>query len=265
MYATTARLVDRLSSGTYDADVLGWASPVPFFGRLEHATVATIGINPSNREFVDSTGSELGEADRRLPTLASLGIEAWSAASASDVRRIARSCHGYFEANPYRLWFDVLDRMLRFGGASYYSDSFACHLDLVPFATSVKWGALNKGTTRALVIEGVRTMAELLRDSSIGLIILNGRAVVSAFEALAETTLKASDVGDWTLPRKQGRGVQGSSYTGSIRSMAGVDFDHTIRVFGYNHNLQSSFGVTNQVVRRIGARVGEEIARYQTR
>lgn len=52
---------------------------------------------------------------------------------------------------------------------------------------------------------------------------------------------------EWILPRKVGGGVLGFAYEGSIRSLGNTDFDRTITVLGYNHNIQSSFGVTKEV------------------
>lgn len=241
-------------------DVLSWACPVPFFGEIRSSQVATVGINPSNREFVDAAGLELVAASRRLPTLGSLSISRWSDATGADVREVARSCEKYFSNNPYRLWFGVLERMLNSGGASYYSGRRACHIDLVAFATTNKWGELGREAQRALVEQGRRAMAELIRDSPIRVLVLNGRSVVREFEAFADMQLAAKVEESWTLPRATGRGVPGVSYGGTISAIGDVHLEHPVTIFGYNHNLQSSFGVTSSVMRRIGDRVGETVA-----
>ena len=36
--------------------VIPWAAPILLFGNLYQARVATLGLNPSNREFVDVAG-----------------------------------------------------------------------------------------------------------------------------------------------------------------------------------------------------------------
>ncbi len=41
------------------SDTISWASPVPSFGNISRSNIATLGINPSNREFVDENGHEL--------------------------------------------------------------------------------------------------------------------------------------------------------------------------------------------------------------
>src|SRR2546422_2502451 len=53
-------LIDRLDSTAIVAtDVIRWGCPVPAFGDLTCSQVATLGLNPSNREFVDDFGQEL--------------------------------------------------------------------------------------------------------------------------------------------------------------------------------------------------------------
>jgi hypothetical protein len=71
--------------------------------------------------------------------------------------------------------------------------------------------------------------------------------------------LTVTPVEDWTLPRASGSGIIGLKYSGSLTSIAGIELDRSIKVIGYNHNLQSSFGVTNAVVRRIAKEVGETV------
>lgn len=140
------------------------------------------------------------------------GEQPWSDASGVHVRGISRSCLRYFSNNPYRQWFDVLDRMLVAGGASYYEALGmyrSCHIDLVAFATREKWGVLPGALRRSLVEQGRRTVAELLCDSPVQVLVLNGRSVVNAFEAFAQTSLTPSSVEDWTLPRSSGRGIRG--------------------------------------------------------
>lgn len=262
MYSALTQLIEYLDSDALDPAVIKWASPVPYFGSIGDSVVATVGINPSNREFADLTGNELKDHGRRLPTLLSLGADTWSDVTGADIVRIARACDTYFETNPYRQWFDVLERLLSAGGASMYAraDTWrACHLDLVAFATSTKWGALPPQTREVLVDRGRQAMATVIRDSGIRLLVLNGRSVVREFEAFAQAQLSVEPVADWSLPRVSGGNVPGLLFTGSVSEIDGVVLDREIQVLGYNHNLQSSFGVTGAVSRSIGERVGAAI------
>lgn len=259
MYSAMAQLVDELDC-TIEPEIVKWACPVPFFGRITEATVATVGINPSNREFVGSDGAELVGDGQRLPTLSSLFLESWSGANGGHIRTLTRACSAYFERNPYRLWFDVLDRMLRLGGFSYYNGNSAAHVDLVAYATGPKWGALPPPLKSRLIARGRKTLAEVIRDSPVKLLVLNGRSVVDEFVVSARVDLSATRMPEWTLPRASGAGVSGVRYSGTLLSLAGIEFDRPVRVIGFNHNLQSSFGVTSSVVRRIAREVGESVA-----
>ena len=259
MYAPLVHLIDQAITITPSDCIFDWASPVPFFGEVDQARVATVGINPSNREFVDAAGRELRGPGRRLSTLGSLGLTRWSQVTGEHLSEIRRSCLRYFRINPYRRWFDVLDRTLCSGAFSYY-DGSACHLDLVALATRDKWGAIDTQTRQNLVDGGKTVLAHIIRDSSLTMLILNGRSVVSEFESFAGVQLAAEQVDDWTLPRKNGSGVKGYEFSGTIDALGGIDLGRQVAVYGYNHNLQSSFGVTSEVIARIGLRMGDIVA-----
>jgi hypothetical protein len=54
--------------------------------------------------------------------------------------------------------------------------------------------------------------------------------------------------------------VNGFLFTGTIGTLGGIDLEREVSVYGYNHNLQSSFGVTSEVIDRIGVRLGDLVA-----
>src|SRR3954451_1613485 len=106
MHTALATLIDRLDSSVASTtDVIPWGCPVPSFGDLSNSRVATLGLNPSNREFVDELGNELQGSYRRFHTLKSLGLRSWSDADARHLRLILESCRAYFSGNPYDKWF----------------------------------------------------------------------------------------------------------------------------------------------------------------
>lgn len=252
--------VHRLASGSVDASVMRWSCPVPYFGRLSSARVATLGINPSNREFVDSTGSELDGAARRFPTLTSLGIEGWGAASHLELAEIVKACDQYFTGNPYDRWFRVLDSVIRLTGSSYYSREHpAAHLDLVPYATNEKWGHLRPEERRVLLRSGSGLLGLLLRESSVELIILNGRSVVREFENICDVALTEEYCSDWDLPRGESPRVPGIGYVGQIERVGSVELGRSVSVLGFNHNVQSSFGVTRGTLHAIANWVGKNV------
>lgn len=246
---TVANLIERLISlSIAGTNVIPWAAPVPSFGDLLSSTVATLGLNPSNREFVDDKGRELDGSMRRFHTLRSLGLGRWSEARVRHVRQIADSCRSYFFGNPYDGWFRALDHIISGTNSSYYTSSAAaCHLDLIPYATACKWTELAPRQRSSLLATAGDTLGLLLRDSRIRLIVLNGRTVVDCLEALAGTEFKRAARQDWALARKSGLHVTGIAYTGSLHELAGVSLGRSVAVLGYNHNIQSSFGVTKRV------------------
>src|SRR6202790_4184532 len=184
MYSPVATLIDRLE--LYDLGDLGvipWSCPVPCFGDLTTARVATVGINPSNREFLDEFGIELDGESRRLPTLTSLGLSRWADVESVHLRELVSACLDYFRRNPYDRWFTTLERILVKIRSSFYGEEpSACHLDLVPYATSVKWGLLPTEDRRELIRANIDALGLLLRELSVEALFLHGPLCVFSFE-----------------------------------------------------------------------------------
>jgi len=159
--------------------IVPWGAPVPAFGDLATARVATVGLNPSNREFMDAHGNELRGTSRRFHTLHSLGLTSWGDIDARHLRLILDSFRSYFHVNPYDRWFRPLNHVLSGTQTSYYDEfSSVCHLDLIPYATTGKWTALNRSQRSALLDLADNSLAELLCDSNVRVILLNGHSVV---------------------------------------------------------------------------------------
>ncbi len=243
-------LIERMNEKTFlRTNVIPWSSPIPSFGDLSRSTIATLGLNPSNREFVDSSGNELDGPFRRFHTLKSLGLPRWSNANARHLQLIADSCRAYFNRNPYDGWFKKLDYVISGTKASYYDTyKMACHLDLIPYATARKWTELTNHQRSSLLALAGDTLALLLQDSPIRIIILNGKTVVEKFQTISGVNLQRRAMQSWMLPRRSDCGVMGFAYRGTVRNLSGVKLKREILVLGFNHNIQSSFGVTTQVM-----------------
>ena len=250
MEAALTRLIDRLDSPVLSmTDVIRWGSPVPSFGDLENSTVATLGLNPSNREFVDESGNELQGVSRRFPTLTSLGLASWSDVDARHMRAILQSCRTYFDGNPYDRWFRKLDQIVSGTTASYYHPANkACHLDLIPYATARRWTDLPTRQRTALLTIAADVLGLLLRDSPVRILILNGNTVVEQFQKLAGVVLDRQEMPAWSLLRRSTADVTGFAYRGVVGKFSGTELGRSILVLGFNHNLQSSFGVTTRVI-----------------
>lgn len=263
LYSTLAALIDRLESDAMDkSDVIDWGSPVPSFGDPTHALVATLGLNPSNREFVDNKGDELQCQLRRLHTLNSLGISAWSEADVRHLTLVLDTCRSYFSTNPYSTWFKRLDYVISGLNVSYYhSPSTACHFDLVPFATRRKWSELPTYQQSLLLDLAQDSLGVIVRDSPIQILILNGSTVVKRFESVAGCSLDAEVKHSWSLNRRSKRNIPGVAFTGSIDRLAGIYLDRRVKVMGFNHNLQGSFGVSREIIDAIRDWVAQNAGR----
>jgi hypothetical protein len=262
MNATLSALVRRLGDELLaDMSVIPWSCPVPSFGDIARAKVATIGLNPSNREFVDRFGKELDGTARRFETLTSLGLDHWSDASPDHVDRIWEACRNYFSRNPYDIWFRQLDDLIAGTNASYYGEfEHACHLDLIPYATACKWTDLSIPKRSALLRLAGDTLGILLRESSVRLLILNGQGVVVNFQRAAGIELQSVAMCDWALRRDSKPCVSGIAYKGTVSELMGMKLDRELLVLGFNHNIQSSFGVTREVRTSIGRWIGRSHA-----
>jgi hypothetical protein len=170
---------------------------------------------------------------------------------------IVDACCSYFQWNPYDTWFKKLDIVVSGANASFYDPlRKACHLDLIPYATMRKWTEMSTDQRSSLLSAAGNTLGLLLRDSPVRTLILNGSSVVQLVQAMAGVRLEQKEMPAWSLPRQSG-GVAGIAYWGVIDALFDVYFDHDIFVLGFNHNLQSSFGVTKEVVNAIGAWVAQ--------
>ncbi len=266
MHSTLATLIDRLDRpAVAGASVIPWAAPVPVFGDLARSRVATLGLNPSNREFVDESGTELPESDRRFHTLRTLGLGSWSEAEDRHLDMIMESCRDYFCQNPYNKWFKRLDNVVAGAKASYYSPSSkACHLDLVPYATKCKWSCLRAAQQRSLTAAAGDTLGLLLRESPVRILILHGAGVVRGFQKVASTRLAVQEMPSWSLQRQPGRDVMGLAYKRLTETVSGIDLGRKILVLGFNHNIPGRYGPSNTVVDAIRDWVAQAIEQSPT-
>lgn len=227
--------------------ILRGSTPIPSFGDLRTAKIATIGWNPSKREFVDAVGRELQGDQRRLETLRSLGVHRLSTAPRESVFRVFASCNAYFTRSPY-WWFKKLDAVLRPLGATYYSDNTgklesACHLDIVQNATDRAWGDLDPSTKETLIASDLSFLREQLASSDLRTVLLNGMGIIRAYEELvARSPLTEFE----------------SLRFGRIRLFRGISIGGIIPI-GWNINLQTTYGVSRVELEWLGSAVARAI------
>jgi hypothetical protein len=260
MNNTLSSLVNKLTClAASETAVIPWSCPVPSFGNLSRSRVATVGLNPSNREFVDVFGNELDGSFRRFHTLRSLGLASWSEADSKHLELIIESCRAYFLRNPYEGWFRQLDHIISGTKSSYYdARNMACHLDLIPYATACKWTGLSYFQRSSLLNAVGDTLGCLLNDSPIRMLVLNGKSVVEEFQNMASVRLDTRVMPSWALCRGSKPAVTGYAFSGVVCELNGVKLNREILALGFNHNIQSSFGVTSQVRAAIRAWIGRE-------
>ena len=253
VYHALITLIDRLDKDELlHSDIIPWSCPVPIFGDLSTAHVATLGINPSNREFLDTAGNELAGVARRFHTLHSLGLDSWQDVDARHLDLLLDSYRDYFTGNPYNLWFQKLNTIVSGTMTSYYSSARpACHLDLVPYATARKWTFLSRSEKSVLLSATSDILALILRDSPVRAIILNGAAVVQTFQEVLQVPLESEEIPSWTLSRRTIKDVSGIAYKGRFDSIGGHQLSGEVLALGFNHNIQSSYGISTNVIASI--------------
>lgn len=183
--------------------------------------MASVGINPSIREFLSRGGEELVGERRRFETLTSLGITSMAEATAPMLERIRQRSLHYFEANPYTEWFTPMESIVRaIGGASYF-DGTACHLDLVPWATRPLWGQLEKDARAQLLAAARPLVVQQLSNDALDIVYLNGRTVCEEVGSFIPLTSR--------VVQFRGRGPRRRFFRGS---------HHQSLVVGCSSNLQ---------------------------
>jgi hypothetical protein len=172
-----------------DCFVVRGSTPVVAFGDPVRSSVATLGINPSSKEFLNRKGVLLAGDKRRLATLHSLEVKDRSSLDAEDGIKVLNGCAEYFRKTPYH-WFNPLNQVLSEGiGASY--GSTACHLDLAQWATDPVWRDLDATVRMKLLDDGVDFLVNQLEREQYRLVLVNGRTVMNEVESAGITSWKS--------------------------------------------------------------------------
>jgi hypothetical protein len=209
-------------------EVVPGTTPVIAFGDPRRAEVATLGINPSWREFLGDDRLLAGPR-RRLATLESLSAENPELLTDAQIQTTLKECAAYFARRPYRRWFDPLDQVLQGGvGFSYYNGT-ACHLDLVQWATKPVWSKLPKPIRQALLEESLPHLRSQLKFGSVRLVVLNGGQIL---DEVRRTGLAKLELAGELEVRPS---VPCRLYSGEARN---------VRFVGWSTNLQNSHGVS---------------------
>ena len=210
------------------------ACPVPFFGDAEHARIASVGLNPSDREFRDTKRRWLRGDKRRLETLDSLGLGDWTEAGPKKCLDVAEACSNYFGPNQY-WWFRRLKEIFVAADEGTLDDGGACHIDLVPWATEKKWRELKRREKDALLECAKPTFKKLLSSTRLEVLLLNGAGVVDGFERVTGMRLSGvEEVKEWQVHRGKSRRWPPQSH-----ALTDLGLERSVTILGWNWNLQS--------------------------
>jgi hypothetical protein len=152
---------------------------------------------------------------------------------------VLAACTSYFQRNPYRRWFDQLQRILEPLGVSY-DDGSAAHLDLVQWATDPVWRHLSPPTRARLLRDDATFLRQQLENEQIAVLLLNGRSVIAQLQHAFSIPLAVSQ-----------RITSGRLTTELVTGVLG-----RCAIIGWSTNLQSSFGVTGALREHLAKAVG---------
>jgi hypothetical protein len=79
------------------------------------------------------------------------------------------------------------------------------------------------------------------------MLVLNGSEVVRQFQTITGQPLISHHMPAWDLARRNSKPVAGVAYTGTITAIGDITLARPVLVAGYNHDLQSSFGVSTAI------------------
>lgn len=209
--------------------VVPGAPPVISFGNFETARIATVGLNPSHREFSHGyLKSGFGDLE---------------SAPTSVMRAILDDQYSYFQRPQYR-WFNRLARVVDACGLSY-EDGTAASLDIVQWATQPVWGNLTMHQKKKLLESDMTFLARQIQNERIETVLVNGRGVMNAFEQYMGLAFRPVEVIE---------GFPGTPNIPDTTLNVGALFDK-VEVIAWNVNLQGTPGVLDTNVDVLASRV----------
>lgn len=172
-----SRLYSRLRQPSSASTVPG-TLPVLFFGDLLGAQVATVGLNPSDQEYLTKDGILLAGPAQRFATLTSLGASDRSSLTDEQCAEAVEWMRDYYEPGKpvYGSWFKALSRVVEGFGASF-RDRSAAHLDLIQESTNPVWSELSALERETLLDQDLPFLEWEVRAFPITAVICTGKTV----------------------------------------------------------------------------------------
>jgi uracil-DNA glycosylase len=151
--------------------------PVLFFGDLPSAEIATVGLNPSDQEYLTKGGAPLVGPAQRFATLESLDARDRASLTEEQCAEAVEWMRAYYEpGKPVYGWFNALTRVVEGFGASFRKRS-AAHLDLIQESTSPVWSELAPDEREALLEQDLPFLEWEIRAFPLTAVICTGKTV----------------------------------------------------------------------------------------
>jgi hypothetical protein len=218
--------------------------PILFFGDAPAARMLTVGLNPSDQEYLDRHGIELDGELRRFHTVGSLEASERSQLTERQCEQAIQMMSSYFNpGQPVFHWFRPLERVIDAMGVSFIGRT-AAHLDLVQESTRPVWSGLPSGDKEALLAADLPFLSWQLSAFPARVVACNGATVLRTVSRLTEAekvrsgTLKRIQ---WTLAR--------------VKPGAG----HAVAVVGWNIPLTRPTGLGAEGERELGNLLSAEL------
>lgn len=180
-----------------DSNIVQHSIPVVFFGDIEKAKFATISINPSDKEFYTNYKQY---KEPRIINRQNLSKMDFDKLSVEDASKVYTSLINYFSTNPYRGWFNHLERFLSpLFNTSYYNGTMI-NLDICPWTTQKKWRNLSKHE-KTNMLRNYNLLCDILNTNKYDAIFINGRHVKETLEQYLNITIPSccdTTVGKYT-------------------------------------------------------------------
>jgi hypothetical protein len=145
--------------------------PIVFFGNVEKAEIATLSLNPSNKEFEHN-------GVRRCVDRMELGVSDNQKLTSGQAESVYKSLLLFFKVNPYKTWFNPMNNMFKSKGYEYYNDKIV-HLDISPWATSDKWGSLSLEQRESIIDTTI--IKNVIEKRGIKKVFVNGKTAFNIF------------------------------------------------------------------------------------
>lgn len=180
-------------------EIVKQSIPVPFFGNIEDARVATISINPSFGEF-EKEGKLLEKSNKRFDDREILEVRDTSLLNQDQAEKVYDSLIHYFSEGhrPYMQWFGWLEKYAGKIFESSYYDGTMVHLDIYPWATKKIWSKLDE-KQREKALQDYSLLKDILKEQHFKYIYINGKEVKEQIEKYFKVRIPEYKSGQWTI------------------------------------------------------------------